>query len=123
MGTASSAVGDAQESIERLRLVVGLNPGAHIQGLAVADVAFEDRLVGNQNLGAAVGQNAPHLGERELRIQRNRDAAGADDGQKPVEAFAVVGAINGDRLARAQRDRLAQKRIDARRLSACRSAR
>ncbi len=63
-------------------------------------------------LGAAVGQNAPHFGQRELRIQRNRDAAGADDGQKPVEAALIVGAIDGDRLPRAQTHTAAQEGID-----------
>ena len=35
------------------------------QRVAVCDVAFEDGFVGDQNLGAAVGQDAAHLGQRE----------------------------------------------------------
>jgi hypothetical protein len=69
--------------------------------------------VGDQNLCAAIGKDAPHLTERKLRIERDCDAAGADDGQEPVEAIAVVGAIDGNRLsAGAQADGMAQESVD-----------
>ncbi len=104
--------GSARESIQRLRLVVGLYPRAHIERPAVRDVAFEDRFVGYQDLRAAIGQNAAHFGEREKRVQGNRDASGADDRQKPVKGLPVVAAIDGHRLARFERDRAAEKVID-----------
>ena len=93
-------------------LVVRLYPDAYIQGLAIPDVALEDRFVGNQNLGAAIGENAAHLGKREHAVQRHRDAAGANDGKKPMEALPIVGAIDGDGLAGRSPIGLAQKRID-----------
>ena len=107
-----AAIANAHKPIHRLRFPVILNPGANIQGAAVHDVAIIDRLVNDQNLCAAIGKNTPHLGERELRIQRNGNSASADDGQEPVEAVAIVGAINGNRLARLQADGTAQEGID-----------
>ena len=97
-------VAKAHKSIERFCLNVGLYPGAHIQRLAVCDVALKNSLVGNQNISAAIGQDAAHFGERKKRIQRNRDSTGADDRQEPMKTVPVVGAINGDRLAGAERD-------------------
>ncbi len=82
-----------------------------MERLTVADVAFEDSFVGDQDLGAAVGEDAADLGEGELRVQRDRDAAGADDGQEPVEAISIVAAVDGDGLARAQGDGTAKKCI------------
>ena len=68
--------------------------------------------VGNENLCAAIGENPAHFGKGELRIQRNRNASRADNGKKPMEAFPIVAAIDGNRLARAKRDGLTQKSID-----------
>ena len=110
--TTSLRCRDADESVECLCLVVRLYPGAHSQRLAIYDVAFKDRSVGHQNFRAAIGQNAAHFGEREQRVQRNRDASGADDGQKPMKTLPVIGAIDGDRLAGTQCDRTAEEGID-----------
>ena len=56
----------AQKSVQRVRLsIVSLDPGADVERLAVTDVALEDGSVGDQNLGAAVGEDAAHFGERE----------------------------------------------------------
>jgi hypothetical protein len=74
-----------------------------------AMVRSKDRLVGDQDLRAAIGQDAAHFGEREQRVQRNRDASGADDRQEPMKALPVVGAINGDGLAGTERDRRRRK--------------
>ena len=105
--------GDAQEPLEGLGLVVRLDPGAHREGRAIADGAFEDRLVCNENLGAALGQNAAHLGKREQRVQRNRNASGANNGQKPVEALPIVGAIDSNGLAGSKGNRATQKGIES----------
>ncbi len=47
-----------------------------------------------------------------MRVERNRDAARADDRKKPVKAFPSIAAVDGDRLPRAKGDRLAKKSID-----------
>ena len=73
--------------------------------------AFEDRSVCDQDLSAAVGEDAAHFGEGELRVQRNRNASGADDGEEPMKALPVVAAIDGDGLARPQTDAVTQKGI------------
>ena len=111
-GNGAPRILSAHKSVERFGLIVRLDPGAHIERAAVYDVALEDRFVGDQDLRAAVGKDAAHFAERELRVQRNGDAAGADDGQEPVKAVAVVGAIDRDRLAGAQADGAAKKGID-----------
>jgi hypothetical protein len=106
------SLGNAQESVERLLLIICLYPSAHIKGLAIADGPFKYHSVGNENLCAAIGENPAHFGKGELRIQRNRNASRADNGKKPMEAFPIVAAIDGNRLARAKRDGLTQKSID-----------
>src|ERR1035437_3744370 len=108
-----NADGIAHKSIERLRFIVSLNPFAQIERVAVYDMALEDRLVRHQDLRAAIGQNAAHFGEREERVQRDRDSSGADNRQEPVKTTPVVAAINGDRLAGTERDHLTEKGVHA----------
>ena len=107
------AAGGTRKSIQRLSLIIGLDPGAHIQRGAAADAAFKNRFVGHQYLGAALGQDAAHFAQGELGVQRHRDSARADDPEEPMKAAPVVRAINGDELAGTERDRPAEKGIDA----------
>ena len=100
-------MGDAQKSVERLPLIIRLYPGAHLQCMAVADVPFKDQPVGDQNICAALGENPAHLVKGELWIQGNRNASRADNSKKPMEAFPIVTAIDGNGLAWAKRDGLA----------------
>ena len=74
--------------------------------------ALEDCLVGYYDLRAAGAQNAADLRNREHRVERNCDAACANNSQEPMQASHIVGAINGDKLSWAQLDRPAQKSID-----------
>ena len=108
-----AGIGDAEEAVESIGLVVGLNPGADGKRVAVENIATEDGLVGDQDVGAAVGQDAADLGEREHGVERDGDAAGADDGEEPMEVLGVVGAIDGDGLAGLEVDRAAKKRVEA----------
>src|ERR1035437_2177498 len=64
----------ADEALERLRLIVRLDPGPHRQRVALSNPALEGCLVGHQDIRTAVGQNTAHLGEREHWIERPRDA-------------------------------------------------
>src|SRR5579863_8985910 len=99
--------GNTEESGERFggfdSLLIGLNPGADIECAAIDDAALEDGLVGDQDFGAAVSEDAAYFSEGELRVERNRDAAGANDGEKPTKAAAVVRSVNGDGLAGTKR--------------------
>jgi hypothetical protein len=104
--------GAAQESIQRLRLLICLDPGADIKRLAVYDITLENGLVGYQNIRAAIRKYAPNLSERQHRIQRNRDATSPDDCQEPVKAPPVIGAINRDLLAGLERNGTPEKGID-----------
>ena len=53
-----------------------------------------------------------HFAERELRIQRNSNPAGADDGQEPVEAVVIVRAIDRNRFSGSQADGTAKEAVD-----------
>ena len=44
-------------------------------------------------------------------IRDSRNASRADNGKKPMEAFPIVAAIDGNRLARAKRDGLTQEDV------------
>src|SRR5579863_3105900 len=98
--------GSAQKSVESGLFLVGLYPNAYAKRLAAADAAVENGFVCDQNLCAAIGKNAAHFDQRELRVEGNRDAAGANNGKEPVKASPIIGAINRYRLARAKRDGL-----------------
>jgi len=77
------AAGAAQESIQCLRLLlpIRLDPDPHIERIPLSNIAFEHRFVGDQDIRAAVGQNAAHFSQCQHRVQRNRDAPGANDRQ------------------------------------------
>ena len=95
------------------RIGIGLDPGADGECLAVVDGAIEDGAVSHEDVGAAVGEDAADLGEREHGVERNGDAAGADNGEKPMEALRLLRAIDGDGLARLELDGATEKRIHA----------
>ena len=107
-----TAIADVHKSVHGLRIFVILNPGADVQRAAVHDTAFKYAFINNQNLCAAIAKYAPHLTERKLRIERDCNTAGANDAEEPVEAIAVVRAINGNRLSGAQADGMAQESVD-----------
>src|ERR1700678_657266 len=94
-----TSLGDAQKSVERFLLIIRLYPGAHLKGLAVADVPFKYHPVGDQNICSALSENPAHFDEGELWIQRDRNAPCANDSEKPMETFPIVTAIDGNSLA------------------------
>ena len=84
-----------------------------LQRVAVHDLALEDRSSVTRISVPLLARMRRTSDSESMRVQRNRDASGADDGQKPMKAVPVVAAIHGNGLAGAQRDCSAEKCINA----------